>query len=684
MLRVAALLIFFVTRLVLADTDNQARNPGFEQSLMSGAAPGWTLVHWDADNAVVGDVDTGVFHAGTRAFRIDVPAPDDARIEQVIPVLASHWYHFSAWVRTKNVANDKVGANLSIIGSMEHSPDVRGTRGWQKIEVWGKTASDQTEIQLAARLGFYGANTTGQVWFDDIQVLAVDAPPHGAPQMSLTASPTPASALGNTVLPPTHKSGLLTRKPTPASALGNTVLLMNSAAILVAAVFVLLALGVIHQRQTLATLIIEPWQLAMTGALALAIKLALAGYFFGYGPDINLFSAWAIDLYQQGPSAFYRAGHFVDYPPGYMYLLWCVGAIAQHLHLSSATPAFLMVLKLPAILADVWVAWWLFRWGDQQHARESARVAAVLWLINPLAILTSSVWGQVDILFTLVLVLSLTAFERAQFPRAAAGYALAIILKPQALLLAPLGVIALLQMPTWRIRCLSVGSFIVVAVVLILPFAWQQASPWWIFSLYGETLGSYPYLSLNAFNLYTLLNANWLPLDTTLLGVGVATWAWLLVICSLLPVLYCAWRSRMAGRYLWAAAAIVAVFFVFGPKMHERYLFPAALLTLVSWLWLQDRRLLLIAIGFSLTCFLNTWVTLDAMARLNSSFVAYGQWLLPPVSLINVGLAGYLLYVGWQVLMRQQCLPLRKRTASAQVPSASATPATASRGTASG
>ena len=641
MLKIAAILIFFVTPLVLAEPDNQARNAGFEETVLSGAAPGWTLVHWDTHNAVVGEVDSGVFHEGTHAFRLEVPKPDDARIEQVIPVLANHWYHVSAWVQTRNVADDKVGANLSVIGAMEHSPDVRGSQAWQKIDVWGKTASDQTEIQLAARLGFYGANTTGQVWFDDIQVLAVAAPPDGAPQMSLTAP------------------------PTPSSALADSLFLMNSAAVLVSAAFVLLALGVIRQRQTLATLIVKPWQLAMIGTLALAIKLALAGYFFGYSPDINLFSAWAIDLYQRGPSAFYRAGYFADYPPGYMYLLWCIGAIVQNLHLAFATPVFLMVLKLPAILADVWVAWWLFRWGDPQHDRGSARVAAVLWLTNPLAILTSSVWGQVDILFTLVLLLSLVAFERAQFSRAAAWYALAILLKPQALLLAPLGVIALLRMPTWRIRCQSVGGFIVVAVVLILPFAWQQSSPWWIFSLYGGTFGSYPYLSLNAFNLYALLNANWLPLATTFLGVGVGTWAWLLVICSLLPVLYCTWRSHMPGRYLWAAAAIVTVFFVLGPKMHERYLFPAALLTLVSWLWLQDRRLLLIAVGFSLTCFLNTWVTLDTMVRLNSPFVTYAQWLLPPVSVINVGLAGYLLYVGWQVLIRQQCLPVRKRAASA-------------------
>jgi Gpi18-like mannosyltransferase len=249
---------------------------------------------------------------------------------------------------------------------------------------------------LAARLGFYGAKTTGQVWFDDIQVRAVDAPPPGAAQIALTAP------------------------PTATAARAKKLLFMNSAAVFVSAVFVLLTLGVIRHRQTLATLVITPWRLVIIGTLALAIKLALAGYFFGYSPDIHVFSSWALDLYQHGPAAFYRPGYFADYPPAYMYLLWGVGAIVQNLHLAFATPAFSMVLKLPAILADLWAAWWLFRWGDLQQDRTSACIAALLWLINPLAIITSSVWGQVDSLFTLTLVLSLLAFERAQFRRAAA------------------------------------------------------------------------------------------------------------------------------------------------------------------------------------------------------------------------------------------------------------------------
>jgi Gpi18-like mannosyltransferase len=619
------------SHLLWADAENLVRNFSFEKTTVDNTPPGWTLVHWDANSAVVGEVDKQHRYQGAVAFRIDVPTPDDARIEQVIPVLANQWYRFSAWVKTQNVSESGVGANLSVIDAMEHSPDIKGSQDWQQVQVWGKTGDAQTSITLAARLGFYGGVSTGSVWFDDIQVIAVDAPPYGAPQMLLT--------------PPAKKN-------VTASTSG---FLMNSAVILFSLLFVGLAITLMAQRQALAALVIRPWQLLAIGLLALSFKLVLAGYFLGYSADVNTFSAWAMDLYQHGIGAFYRPDYFADYPPAYMYLLWCVGAIFHHFQLTFATPTFLMVLKLPAILADIAAAYWLYSQSRLQSIdRVYARIAALLWLFNPLVILTSSVWGQVDSIFTLVLVIGLVAFVRAQLNVAAACYAMAILLKPQALLLGPLALLAFIRLPHWRAQLQIVAIFTAVAVLFILPFAWHKDSPFWIVKLYAGTLGSYPFLTLNAFNLYTLLNANWLPLETTLLGVGVAKWAWVLVVSGLLPIFYIMQRTRVVGAYLWAAAAIIVVFFVLGPKMHERYLFPAALLTLVSWLWLKDIRLFGVAIGFSITCFINTWVTLDLMVRLNTSFVPYDQLLLPLISFANVSLAFYLLYIGWQMLIREK------------------------------
>ena len=50
-----------------------------------------------------------------------------------------------------------------------------------------------------------------------------------------------------------------------------------------------------------------------------------------------------------GTAHFYVHGQFQDYPPGYLYLLWLTGKV-------SAAPGYLL-LKLPAVLADLGLAW---------------------------------------------------------------------------------------------------------------------------------------------------------------------------------------------------------------------------------------------------------------------------------------------------------------------------------------
>jgi hypothetical protein len=61
-------------------------------------------------------------------------------------------------------------------------------------------------------------------------------------------------------------------------------------------------------------------------------------------------------------------------------------------------PLFLVVAKLPAILADLGVGWLLYR---------QARWVAMLWLFNPLVIFVSAVHGQYDSFVSLTITLSL-------------------------------------------------------------------------------------------------------------------------------------------------------------------------------------------------------------------------------------------------------------------------------------
>src|SRR5690348_18435756 len=90
-------------------------------------------------------------------------------------------------------------------------------------------------------------------------------------------------------------------------------------------------------------------------------------------------------LAQDGPKAFYSNAGFVDYPPGYMLVLWVVGlvyhATAQYSDFTG--DAMRMFVKLPAIVCDLGIGYLVFL-----IARRSWPVAG--------AILAMSVFSRSD------------------------------------------------------------------------------------------------------------------------------------------------------------------------------------------------------------------------------------------------------------------------------------------------
>jgi len=163
------------------------------------------------------------------------------------------------------------------------------------------------------------------------------------------------------------------------------------------------------------------------------IRVLIAPYIGFYG-DLRLFRIWASRLGEVGPHSFYVQGQFSDYPPGYLYVLWLIGKL-------SATPGYLL-LKLPAILADLGLAWIAATLAvriaptslKERLPVRALVVAAVLF--NPAVIALSAVWGQVDAvpaLFVLSSLLLLFTGPRSLRREIAAFmlFAVAIAMKPQ-------------------------------------------------------------------------------------------------------------------------------------------------------------------------------------------------------------------------------------------------------------
>jgi len=383
---------------------------------------------------------------------------------------------------------------------------------------------------------------------------------------------------------------------------------------------------------------------------AALLRIYLSATTSGYEADINTFSAWAGHA-AEGLTSFYSPGYFADYPPGYIYLLWLTGKLRLLLGLNFDSPAFMVLLKLPAVLADCITVWFIFGLARRYFNSQSALMLAALYAFNPAVILNSSVWGQVDSVLTLPILLGIMLLDKKP---AASGiaFATALLIKPQALIFAPLPLlwfgIRYMRREQHATADLLIffGSGMAFFCLVILPFSINQ-EPLWIISKYGSTLASYPYATLNAHNLFALTGANLAPLEQKLLFLPYSTWGnifiVLIVIFSTLVML----RGKELSRLWYTPLFLSASVFVLAAKMHERYLFPSLALALCLYIVTRDRLALLLFAGFSITQFLNVAQVL-ALSHSKVYGVPANDPLLLAVSLVNVILWLLLVRTGYR------------------------------------
>lgn len=133
--------------------------------------------------------------------------------------------------------------------------------------------------------------------------------------------------------------------------------------------------------------------------LGLVFRYILACIDPGYEVDMNCFSYWADMVYRDGFRNFYTAEVFTDYPPGYMYILWVVGAIRKMIPaLASST----ILVKMPAMICDLVTAGLVYKIARKRFNEISSILFAGFYLFNPVVLIDSAMWGQVDSVFTML------------------------------------------------------------------------------------------------------------------------------------------------------------------------------------------------------------------------------------------------------------------------------------------
>ena len=418
---------------------------------------------------------------------------------------------------------------------------------------------------------------------------------------------------------------------------GNTNTKYVHALTIYSGIFLILCIGTYYlfRRKNIKINIADEKTLIFT-LLAAGLLLRIAGSTLMDGHnDVNLFKNWASTA-ANGLSQFYSNARSADYPPLYIYVLGLIGKIAS---VPVFSAYFILMLKIPSIIADIVTSYFIYKLGKKQFSSVISIFIAAFYIFNPAIFIDSVFWGQVDSFFTLLIVLAVFLLSERKIVASSAMFAIAVLMKPQGIIFLPILFFELVRERKLKNFIYAAMSALVTAFIIVIPFSLNQQSPLWIFKLYLNTISEYPYASVNAFNFFSLIGANFKNDTATLFLFNYHTWGMIFIVATTLF----SWVTyiKSNNRAIIPAIALlqIAGVFTFSTGMHERYLFPAVALALLAFIYLKDRRFIVLAIGFSLTSYINISTVLF---NLNTS---YFNILLMITSSLNVLLVGYLVKV---------------------------------------
>lgn len=389
--------------------------------------------------------------------------------------------------------------------------------------------------------------------------------------------------------------------------------------------------------------------------LALLVRLLLAPFIPGYPADIGCFKGWADQAAKVGLSQFYSSDMFVDYPPGYILVLYLIGKIRFLFQIDFNSPFFLLLIKLPALIADILIGYLLFSTAKKEKIAFSPLLLLGLYLFNPAILLNSTAWGQIDSFFTFFVLLSLWFIVEQRFAAASASMVYALLVKPQALIFFPILLLALIEHRNFKVFILSLVSGLSVFFLVILPFSLGNGISWLI-QKYQGTLASYPYASLNAFNFFALTGGNWVKETQPFLFLTYRAWGYIFLVIIFVSLIFLFFRWQNPYKVYPLSFFLISSFFMFSSKMHERYFYPALIFALFTFIYFAHRRVLITYLGFSITHFLNVGLVL-LYSWYNVFHLASNHPLVLIISFANLLLYIYALYTGSKLLSEGEKKP---------------------------
>lgn len=400
--------------------------------------------------------------------------------------------------------------------------------------------------------------------------------------------------------------------------------------------------------------------------IGLIVKMVTSGMFQGFEADMNCFCSWGNRMLEVGAGSIYSKDVFSDYPPGYLYVLglvsWIVNSFKIGWDATSgaidwSSAAVQTLYKLPACLCDLAAGYLIYKVARRRMPSGISTLCAALYVFNPAVMINSAVWGQVDSVYVLFLVLMMYFIMEKKLPCAYVVFGIGIIIKPQMTFFTPILIWAIVEQVFLEkftkkkfLTNLGWGLFAIALMFgLALPFGLSKVIPQFV-----DTVSSYPYASVNAYNFWTMIGRNWGSQLDAFFFLPASGWGTIAIITMVVLTFYLFYKTRAdKSRYYVYASFLMAGVFLFSVRMHERYMYPVMVLLLFAFVLKPVKELMYAYIGFSVVQFLNVGHVLYYY-----DVSKFSQKAMVPMLIggATIGMFFYLIYVikKWYLVSEEQ------------------------------
>lgn len=337
----------------------------------------------------------------------------------------------------------------------------------------------------------------------------------------------------------------------------------------------------------------------ITKILLIAFFLRLILSFVTWHPDLNNHVDWGIRFWQYGPEKFYKANvwswTWPNQPPGTIYIFAAMRKLFElvfaffwflnikiplfpsNVMLFFESNLYQAILKLPSVLADIGLAYLIYRIFKNQKKAKLGIYGATLFLVNPVTWYNSTIWGQTDSIVNFFGLLAFVLLLEKKLTWAVFAMLLTLYIKLSLLIFLPAFIVILVRQK-YKLNTILKSVVIPILVIIALTLPFSQGNPIeWLFRIYKDKIltQQLQVITANAFNLWAALTGIHEQKHTLMFGpLSYKTWGEILGIIAIIPAHILIYRKQDVKSVVWGLAIISSSYFMLATNMHERYLYP--------------------------------------------------------------------------------------------------------------